>query len=144
MPFLVFLPVANKIFKFNYKFAERNSCTKKLPTAIILKQKSSLCTQTIAYETFEKEITVFVKQEFQGEEWKTVKHMALPVVTFNFIHCLRSKNISVKRAQYTLLFGTGYTRKFIFNSNVLVKDIRRSLHISDLQETPIYKNQEKN
>ena len=53
------------------------------PIAIVLKEKSSTSTRTIAYETLKK--IVIVQREHQGGEWKTVKHIALPVVTLDFI-----------------------------------------------------------
>ena len=52
------------------------------PIATILKEKSSTSSRSIEYETLEKENIVIVQQECQCEEWKTVKHMALPVVTY--------------------------------------------------------------
>ena len=66
------------------------------PIAIILKAKSSTSSRTIAYETLKKENIVIVQQEYQAEEWKTVKHMALPVVTFDFIQPFRFEKASLK------------------------------------------------
>ena len=113
-----------------------------LPIAIILKEKSSSSSRTIAYETLKKENIVIVQQEHQGKDWKTVKHMALPVVTFDFIQSFRFEKASFKGAQYTLEFVAGCTREFIFDSNVLGDDIRRILYDYDVQEVPIYENQE--
>ena len=73
------------------------------PIAIILKEKSSSSKRTIAYETSKKYI-VIVQQEYQGKDWKTVKHMTLPVVTFDFIQSFRFEKASLKGAQYTLEF----------------------------------------
>ena len=112
------------------------------PIQIILKAKSSTSSQTIAYETLKKENIVIVQQEYQGEEWKTVKHMALPVVTFDIIQSFRFEKASLKGAQYTPEFVTGCTREFIFDSNVLGDDIRRIFYDYDVQEVPIYENQE--
>ena len=64
--------------------------------------------------------------------------MALPVVTFDFIQSFRFEKASLKGAQYTL---AGCTREFIFDSNVLGDDIR-ILYDYDVQEVPIYENQE--
>ena len=112
------------------------------PIAIILKAKSSTSSRTIAYETLKKENIVIFQQEYQGEEWKTVKHMALPVATFNFIQSFRFEKASLKGAQYTMEFVTGCTREFIFDSNVLGDDIRRIFYDYDVQEVTIYENQE--
>ena len=111
------------------------------PIAIILKEKSSSSSRKIAYETLKNENIVILQQEYQGKDWKTVKHMALPVVTFDFIQSFRFEKASLKGAQYTLEFVAGFTREFIFDSNVLGDDIRRILYDYDVQEVPIYENQ---
>ena len=82
------------------------------PIATILKEKSSTSSRSIEYETLKKENIVIVQQECQCEEWKTVKHMALPVVTFDFIQSFRFEKASLKGAQYTLEFAAGCTREF--------------------------------
>ena len=107
------------------------------PIAIILKEKSSTSSRTL-----KKENIVIVQQEYQGKDWKTVKHMALPVVTFDFIQYFRSEKESLKGAQYTPEFVAGCTREFIFDSNVLGDEIRRSVYDYDVPEVPIYENQE--
>ena len=66
------------------------------PIAIILKEKCSSSSRTIAYETLKKENIVIVQQEYQGKDWKTVEHMALPVVTFDFIQSFRFEKASLK------------------------------------------------
>ena len=68
--------------------------------------------------------------------------MALPVVTFDFIQSFRFEKASLKGAQYTLEFVAGYTREVIFNSSVLRDDIRKIFYDYDVQEKPIYDNQE--
>ena len=40
------------------------------------------------------------------------------------------------------MYSAGCTREFIFDSNVLGDDIRRILYDYDVQEVPIYENQE--
>ena len=68
--------------------------------------------------------------------------MALPVVTFDFIQSFRFEKASFKGAQYTVEFVADCTRDFIFDSNVLGDDIRRILYDYEVQEVPIYENQE--
>ena len=68
--------------------------------------------------------------------------MALPVVAFDFNHSFRLEKASLKGAQYTLEFAAGYTREFIFDSSVLRDDVRRIFYDYDVQEIPIYDNQE--
>ena len=68
--------------------------------------------------------------------------MALTVVTFDFIQSFRFEKISLNGAQYTLEFEAGYFREFIFDSNVLGDDIRRIFCDYDIQDIPIYRNQE--
>ena len=87
--------------------------------AVILKEESCRSTRTIAYETLKKENFVIDQQEHQIEKSKTVKHMALPVVTFNFVQSFGFEKASLKETQYTLEFVAGYTREFIFESNVM-------------------------
>ena len=91
---------------------------------------------------FKKENIVIVQQEYLGKDWKTVKQMALLVVTFDFIQSFRFEKASLKGARYTLEFAAGCTREFIFDSNVLGDDIRIILYDYDVQEVPIYENQE--
>ena len=95
------------------------------PNAIILKEKSSISTLTIAYETLKKQNIVIVHQEYQGAEWRTLKNLALPVVDFDFIQSFRFEKASPKSAQCTLEFVAGYNREFIFDWNVLGDDFRR-------------------
>ena len=70
--------------------------------------------------------------------------MILPVLTFNFFQSFRFEKALNKGAQCTLEFVAGYIREFIFDSNVLgdVLSIRRILYDYDVQEEPIYENQE--
>ena len=113
------------------------------PIAIIAKEKSSTNSRTVAYGTSKKkENIVIVQQKYQCEEWKTVKHMALPVVTFDFIQSFRFEKVSHKGAQCTREFVADFFREFIFDSNVLGDDIRRIFYDYDVQEKPIYGNQE--
>ena len=79
-------------------------------------------------------------QEYQIEE--TVKLLALPVGFFKLIKFFRFGKTSLKGAQNNLEFVAGYTGQFRFESNVLGDDIGRFLYDYDVQEKPIYENEE--
>ena len=106
----------------------------------VIYQSLTIGCETLQKDDFVKENTVH--QEYQGEEWKTVKHMVLTVVSFDFIQSFRFEKASLNGAQYTLEFEAGYSCEFIFDSNFLGDDIRRIFCDYDIQEIPIYKNQE--
>ena len=59
------------------------------PIAIILKAESTLHSRKIAYETYRKQTVIVVQQDYQLDEWVTVNHMAVPIVTFDFIQSFR-------------------------------------------------------
>ena len=68
--------------------------------------------------------------------------MALPVANFVLFQSFTFEKVSPKGAQSTLDFVAGCTCEFIFDSNFLGDDIIRIFYDYDVQEVPIYENQE--
>ena len=73
---------------------------------------------------------------------KKLKHLALPVVTFELPQSFRFEKTPLNGARCTLGFVAGYPREFIFDSNVLGDGIRKMRYDYDVQGIPIYENHE--
>ena len=104
---------------------------------IILKEESNPDLRTIAYETYNKEKVVIVKQELRDNEWITINHMALPIVIFDYIQSFKFEKALMKGAQYTIEHVTGYVREFVFNPETIDENFRKTLYDYDIKEIPL-------
>ena len=96
------------------------------PLAIILLKAESIPdSQTIAYETYRKQTVFIVKQDYQLDEWVTVKHMAVPIVIFDFTQSFQFEKSLMKKAQYLLDFETSYVREFVFDPDTLDDGVQK-------------------
>ena len=112
------------------------------PVAIFLKEETNPDLRAIAYETYKKEKVVIVKQVLRDKEWITINHMALPIVTCDYIQSFRFEKTLMKRAEYTINHVTGYVREFVFNQEMIDEKVRKIFYDYDIKEIPLYENQE--
>ena len=112
------------------------------PVAIILKEEDDPDLRRIAYEIYKKEKIVIVKQELRDNDWITINHMALPIVSFDYIQSFRFEKALIKGAQYTIDHVTGYVREFVFSAETIDENVRKILYDYDIKEIPLYENQE--
>ena len=72
---------------------------KHSPVAIIPKEEANPNLRTIAHETYEKEKVVISKQKLRDNELITINHMALPIVSFDYIQSFRFEKALMKGLQ---------------------------------------------
>ena len=93
------------------------------PIARILKGKNT-DSKTIFDETYQKKAVVIKQQRLvDNNEWQTTNHMAITIVTFDYLQSFSFEKVVLKGSQYNLDIVTNYNREFVFDPVILEENL---------------------